>query len=761
MKKFILICSFLFSVYINAQDTYTSTGTGGSWFSGSTWTCTGGCTDLYPGQSGSPDDVVIIANGTTVDVAVGTAVYAGSINIESGGTLTLSNAPTLLISNASGGSGILEIYGTLNAGDGTIDFKTRFFLINEDNTGCNCTGVFNRGTSTVRYSGATANVLTSVIRNSSSSAGGTNGHTLAFYNLSFAPSTLNTSPNNFMSISNGSTAPSVEVWNILEVTRGILRTNNNNPNPDNLTLKASSPTSYGRVALNDGGPIATRTPNTGTISGNVTMEHVFQTTLQTSTPSGGQYNGDWFQMSYPLEVADLASGWANLTVSTTGNASTQNFYYYDASVGTGTGANGADNAVGWTMATSGDNHSKPYTVFLASDAPFQASQTVSLTGTVNLADVQFNPEIYYTSDPNWATTSNNGADNAVGWSLLRNPWPSIIETETWLNIATGGGPNGDWDLAYPAVHVWNSSTGAYEAFSASNGGIPIGVVSYGNSSGMASGANYSIPPFQAFWVKTSSASEAAGGDAFLKKIYSTTTISPNVFQKTSTTAPEAAVLFAYDQDSLKDITLVYYEASRTKQFDYQTDRYKLMSIKPGMHNLYIEEGGSMAQSAGRPFAATDTVEVYYNSPKNGTAYLWLNDSNLTGSYTVTLYDKLTMQSQDMRSNPTYTFTHDKNNDADRFLLIINNSAFDIAEYKPAVKPMKVYTTGNELAIESVDYTGPAYITMFDMAGRMIMKRPVEMNAGVANHVQLPGMANSIYSVEIEFDGRTMVEKIIH
>ena len=114
----------------------------------------------------------------------------------------------------------------------------------------------------------------------------------------------------------------------------------------------------------------------------------------------------------------------------------------------------------------------------------------------------------------------------------------------------------------------------------------------------------------------------------------------------------------------------------------------------------------------------------------------------------------------MRANPSYQFTHNNNDPINRFQLIIGNSAFDIANYSPAVNPMTVYTSGSDLAIESITYTGPAFVTMFDMAGRVVLSREVDVVAGVTNYVQMPGLATAIYSVELQFDGRVMVEKIM-
>jgi hypothetical protein len=531
-----------------------------------------------------------------------------------------------------------------------------------------------------------------------------------------------------------------------------------------VVLKATSSTNYGRVALNDGAAIASRTTYTGTITGNLIMENTLGTTLQTSTPSGGFYQGDWFQLSYPLQTADLSSGWSGITLNTTGVASTQNIWSWDAT-SSGNTQVGADfpDANGWTPAVNAEPNwdDKAYTVFLSSDAPFAASQTWSLTGTADLSDVTYDALIHNTADPNGPVATTIATDPA-GWVLLRNPWPSNIETDSWFTSLSGGGvDDGSWGLEYIAVHVYNTIAGQYEGWTTSDI-TPVSSVDYNTAGGVAdkaTSATQNIPPFQAFWVKTSSAS---AGTLTLKKKFSTTAISSKVFQKTSSTLPETAVLMSYDEDSLRDITLVYYDNNKTNQFDMRGDIYKRMSDNPGWPNLYIEEAGNKAQSAGRPFKAVDTVEVYYESPKNNTmAHLWLNDTNIAAAYSIMLFDKLTQQTQNMRTNPSYSFTHNVNNNANRFQLILTNNSIGIEESDLDENPINIYATQDELVIESESYTGAAFITLYDMAGRRVMSRKIEVTEGVKMRTQLPtGMANALYTVEIEFDGRVVVEKIM-
>ncbi len=102
---FIFLLVFSFNSTLNAQ--ITSTGAGGAWNNPATWN---------PNVVPSATDNVIIANGTTVTIDVGTATCL-SMTINTGGTL-ISNAGINLDINGSWTND-----GTFNAGTGTITFK--------------------------------------------------------------------------------------------------------------------------------------------------------------------------------------------------------------------------------------------------------------------------------------------------------------------------------------------------------------------------------------------------------------------------------------------------------------------------------------------------------------------------------------------------------------------------------------------------------------------------------------------------------------
>jgi hypothetical protein len=166
-------------------------------------------------------------------------------------------------------------------------------------------------------------------------------------------------------------------------------------------------------------------------------------------------------------------------------------------------------------------------------------------------------------------------------------------------------------------------------------------------------------------------------------------------------------------------------------------------------------------SAGRPNTAIDTVDVHYFSYKNNSvAHLWLNDAHLSSSMNVTLYDKLTQTSQDMRANTSYTFTHNVNNQNDRFLLIIGNTTIGIGENNDIKEELDVFVSNEELVIRSGEFTGAAQLTLYDMSGRTILNRTIDVNEGSDLRVGMFGLSSAVYTAEITYEGKTKIVKVI-
>ena len=162
-------------------------------------------------------------------------------------------------------------------------------------------------------------------------------------------------------------------------------------------------------------------------------------------------------------------------------------------------------------------------------------------------------------------------------------------------------------------------------------------------------------------------------------------------------------------------------------------------------------------------ATTDTAELSYHSVKdNSIAYLHLDNTFIQPYMTVTLYDKVTNTSTDFVANPNYMFTHSNNDPENRFLIITGNNTIGLDDYAATEDLVDVYIAGNELIVEGKNYSGPTIVTLFDMSGKVMMKRKIDVVEGVKNRVAINGLAKSLYTAEINTkSGKSMVQKLVN
>ena len=133
-------------------------------------------------------------------------------------------------------------------------------------------------------------------------------------------------------------------------------------------------------------------------------------------------------------------------------------------------------------------------------------------------------------------------------------------------------------------------------------------------------SDFSIYPFQGYWVKNASGLVTSPSIDFGLK-YTRGSITGSAYLKTST-IDDIIPIAVYDVDSTYDMWAVQYQAGQSKNFDLQGDLYKLYSSS-NVPTLHSKEGEDRAQLASRPPVASDTIQLYFYSYKNNKP--WKND----------------------------------------------------------------------------------------------------------------------------------------
>ena len=388
---------------------------------------------------------------------------------------------------------------------------------------------------------------------------------------------------------------------------------------DKLTLSASSNTSYGRI-----------TGSGGTITGAVTVQKVMSSS-----------NGGWRQISLPVDATIASLTGIDLLTTSHGVSNERNVFYWDP---TNIGAN---TAAGWTQATAADDETKAYTVYSNNGHGGQhdISGTISIAGTPNNGTYTVN--LQYTFDP----AGNLLTAMQRGWNFIPNRYASNIDVSVLVT-------DGNFGTTYKAIHVYDNANAQYMAINQSTRNTY-------NNAGSLPIATSDIMPFQGFWVKATSTSQSIQ----LKNSHRITDLSTSTVLAHRTEQKQLLKLMVSDETGRRDQALVFFHPDATDQLDGTMDMFKLKSPDPSVPTLYCREGELDLCANALPVPQTErSVQLMFESRKHGTVYTFDPDfSAYTTALPVAMEDRKTGELYAL-SKGKFSFVHDGQFGADRFVL---------------------------------------------------------------------------------------------
>lgn len=510
----------------------------------------------------------------------------------------------------------------------------------------------------------------------------------------------------------------VEVYDILDVQSGQLTTN------DNLTIEATSPTSYGRVAYS---------PVVNPIVGKTTVKKTLSNT-----------NGAWRQMSMPIDGKWEDGNWDGITFNFSNhNPSSQiNVFRWNAS--------GASIAQGWEAAAGSTLKSIPVTVFLkGGNSVLDVSQTFSCEGELRDNIASFGFSLQFTRDPDDLTGTNPAA---VGWNNIPNPWAALIDVQAWL---TSGVFNA-FEPAYKAVHVYNSVTGQYQAILLNN---TVTKINWNTDGSDIDDADANIPPFQAVWVKADAAGQVV---TLYKNEMQTTDFKNQANEQFMKSKPELFRLNVFDTDSLWDQIVVFFNRDATRGFDNVGDAYHLKSPNENVPSFYGLEGNSAASIIGRPATILDSVEISYASTKNQSRFHIMPDlSELGGGWHIYLKDRATSEFYKLEDDESLAFEHSASGTQNRFVLFYSKNPNDYDAYVSQESPtIQSFVRNEELLLKSVNYSGSAEVVISDAMGRTLYADLMTVQEGEEYRISIP-KKNQLVVVSVRLNGNYISKKMFY
>lgn len=388
----------------------------------------------------------------------------------------------------------------------------------------------------------------------------------------------------------------------------------------------------------------------------------------------------YFNVGIPVK-ADF-NDVSGMRIEMTGNASTSNVWWYDATIDTS--GNGEGEFIPGSS-KSDSTHKKGWQIYAGDGVYFgSAPFTMTTIGTLQSGDISI--------DVSDATTGK--------YNILPNPYPCTIDWSRLVNDNPGvltptyymqDGSLDDTDYRY---RTYNSA-----ASSETNGG-----------------SQYIAPGMSYFVQVQSGASSVNFSD-------SVRTLQENIsLYGVHSTVKLIKVYTRLSGSKYFDETVVGFKSGLTDGKDANFDGGKFFN--GGYPNLYTTgQGGNYTYNGMDDAFTTKSVDLNFEGDYNGTYDIKLNEDWLPASWTVELEDKLTNTRTDIRKN-TYTFSHQKGNNKERFVLHFNQQgAVGIDESQ--ISEVYSFAKDNMLTVKMGQLSGE--LKVYDAVGREVYSTNAESN----------------------------------
>ena len=294
--------------------------------------------------------------------------------------------------------------------------------------------------------------------------------------------------------------------------------------------------------------------------------------------------------------------------------------------------------------------------------------------------------------------SRTATDPWAGWNLVGNPYPSSIDL-------TAAGVS--WGQIEHSAWFWNGLAGNYEATVTMSGIWPY-------NGGLHSSI---VPATQGFYVHVNDAYSGSTSLGFDNSVRISTAQS---FLK-SVQNPLIVIKAAGNVNSYYDRTSVQFNSNATPGYDPGYDAYKLLGLTEAPQ-LYTMIGDTNVTINSFPFLTAQMIIPMGFScgvPGNYTLSADSLDS-FASQISITLEDLKLSKTQDLRTDPVYTFTYDTTDNSSRFLLHFNDPSFGISNEKTGIKPIRIYSYEHSIYIRNTG-TEPmnGQLFVFDPLGKQL------------------------------------------
>ncbi len=340
-----------------------------------------------------------------------------------------------------------------------------------------------------------------------------------------------------------------------------------------------------------------------------------------------------------------------------------------------------------------------------------------------------------------AGTLNNGNiiqsvnENNGGWNLLANPYPSVLDWDSFAN-----GLSGEIASAY---HIWDHENNNYAVYSPGSGTL---------------GATRYIAPLQGFFVQTLTAGGQGSGNTLYNLTFANTDrpdackTDSSVFFKT--TASNRIILQTRHLKSGKiDEAILNFSSAYQRNYQPDEDVNKLFSSRYDVSSVYTRAGEHYLAITGMSFPTTrDSSIVGVRAREEREISIQVIE--YPANWTVYLEDRLTGIWHP--AGDPYTFTQD-NRLKDRFIL--HYSSNEIEKRTLAAELLELYINKGDLMINIRQNVVEADWQLISLNGAVVLRGRVEPGGPHKQRVSISNLSSGTYLFQLITDREVENRKI--
>ncbi len=457
---------------------------------------------------------------------------------------------------------------------------------------------------------------------------------------------------------------------------------------------------------------------TAFIDGNGGGEVIGTVKMQRHLSNGFGYK--YFSSPFSNSTVDDFVPFMNLTEATTGFP---HFYEYRE----GRKSGDTTDITGWEAYIQTGNKLNVAEGYALNISGITTPVNIEIGGAVNNGPVNISLE-------------NNNGTYTKGFNLVGNPYPSPI----------------NWSLMVPdlsgidnAIYFFNAGsddryTGTYSSYV--NGVYTNAITSI-------------IPSMQGFFVRVSNPGTASLN--FTNAARTDNQVKQDFYKsKNPRVIPQITLTAGFSGEKTSDVAVIYFNTGATAGFEKDLDAFKLLNTATEVPSLYslTQNQEKLSINAISP-AKTQEIPLGIKTEKTGKLFINLaNVENIFPSVYIYLKDQKNKLVHDLSEENVYSFTSQKGENNDRFVLLLSSEKLSAAEIALATEDFTIYTQDKEIIVKlNLSTNGKGKVILANISGQVVQiqssngKREVRFSGNLT-----PG----IYLVTLETGTESHTKKVI-